>query len=420
MEAPASSLRSTGTRLWRFASAVAHRLVDDRCLQVAANLTYTTLFALVPLITIAITVFAALPASKLLMARLHAFLGEQVLPPAVADTVLRYMDRFSTQAAGLTAAGLAVLVVTAIALMATIERAFNTIWRVRRSRPLGVRVVVYWGALTLGPILLGASVWATSYLLAQSLGVASRVPGAADVLVALVPFASIAIAFTLLYLLVPNRTVRFRDAVIGGMVAAVLFELMKRGLTFYLARVPTYAAVYGAFAVVPIFLVWLYMSWVVTVLGAVIAAMLPEYGLLRGRPDDSAAAMFRDAVTVLRELVVAQRVPAKRTPIELARGARVPLDRTEELLERLAAPGWVARDEGDRWMLSADADRVTLADVYRLFVVGKAASGGADEASRHAVERAIVAVDIALRQPLAGLAPEPPSTDGKPRLEAVR
>jgi membrane protein len=279
---------------------------------------------------------------------------------------------------------------------------------------------VYWGALTLGPILLGTSLWATSYLLAQSLGVASRVPGAADVLVALVPFASIAIAFTLLYLLVPNRTVRFRDALIGGVVAAVLFELMKRGLTFYLARVPTYAAVYGAFAVVPIFLVWLYMSWVVTVLGAVIAAMLPEYGLLRGRPDDSAAAMFRDAVSVLRELVAAQRVPAKRTPVELARSASVPLDRTEDILERLAVPGWVAQGEGDRWMLSADADRVTLADVYRLFVVGRAASGGADEASRHAVERAVAAVDIALRQPLAGLAPEPPSTDGKPRLEAVR
>jgi membrane protein len=420
MEASASSLRATGIRVRRFASAVAHRLVDDRCLQVAASLTYTTLFALVPLITIAFTVFAALPASKLLMARIHAFLGEQVLPPAVADTILRYVERFSTQAAGLTAAGLAVLAVTAIALMATIERAFNTIWRVRRNRPLGVRVVVYWGALTLGPILMGASLWATSYVLAQSLGYVSRVPGAADALVALVPFASIATAFTLLYLLVPNRTVRFRDALVGGVVAAVLFELMKRGMTFYLARVPTYAAVYGAFAVVPIFLLWLYTSWVVTVLGAVIAAMLPEYGLLRGRSDESAAAMFRDAVSVLRELVAAQRVSVTRTPIELARRARVPLDRTEEVLERVATPGWVSQGEGDRWTLSCDADRVTLADVYRLFVVGNAASGGADEVSRQAVERAVAAVDVALRQPLEALAPEPPSSDGKPRLEAVR
>jgi membrane protein len=420
MEASASAPRATALRLWRFASAVAQRLVDDRCLQVAANLTYTTLFALVPLITIAITVFAALPASKLLMARLHAFLGEQLLPPAVADTILEYVDRFATQASGLTAAGLGVLAVTAIALMATIERAFNTTWRVRRSRPLGVRIAVYWGALTLGPILMGASLWATSYVLAQSLGYARRVPGAADVLVALVPFASIATAFTLLYFLVPNRPVRFRDALIGGVVAAVLFELMKRGLTLYLARVPTYAAIYGAFAVVPIFLLWLYMSWVVTILGAVIAAMLPEYGLLRARSADSAAALFRDAVSVLRELVIAQRVPAARTPVELARAARVPLDRTEELLEGLATPGWVSHGGGDRWMLSSDADRVMVADVYRLFVAGGAAVGGGDDASRQAVERAVAAVDAALRQPLASLAPEPASGDGKPRLEAVR
>ena len=420
MDASASPLRATGIRLWRFASAVARRLVDDHCLQVAANLTYTTLFALVPLITIAITVFAALPASKLLIARLHAFLGEQVLPPAVADTILHYVERFSAQAAGLTAAGLAVLVVTAIALMATIERAFNTIWRVRRSRPLGVRLVVYWGALTLGPILLGASLWATSYLLAQSLGFASRVPGASDVLVALVPFASIATAFTLLYLLVPNRAVRFRDALIGGVVAAVLFELMKRGLTFYLARVPTYAAVYGAFAVVPIFLLWLYLSWVVTVLGAVIAAMLPEYGLLRGRADDSPASMFQDALRVLRELVAAQRVPAKRTPAELARGARVPLDRTEDVLEQLAVPGWISQAEGDRWLLSCEPDRVTLADVYRLLVVGNPASGGADEGSLQVLDRAVTAVEAALSQPLATLAPESPVRASTPRVQAVR
>lgn len=419
MEAPAQCLRATATRIWRFAAAVSRRLIDDRCLQVAANLTYTTLFALVPLLTIAFTVFTALPASREFMTRLHEFLGEQVLPQAVSETILRYVERFTTQAAGLTAAGLAVLAVTAIALMATIERAFNTIWRVRRKRPLGLRVVVYWGALTLGPVLLGVSLWATSYVVGQSIGYARRVPGAADVLVTLVPFASIATAFTLLYLLVPNRAVRFRDALIGGVIAAVLFEVMKRGLTFYLARVPTYAAIYGAFAVVPIFLLWLYMSWVVTVLGAVIAAMLPEYGLLRGKPDESAASMFRDAVSVLRELVVAQRVPRTRSPIELARGAIVPLDRTEEVLERLAIPGWVSQGEGDRWMLSSDADRVTLAEVYRLFVVGKAATSGGDDASRQAVERAVAAVDVALRQPLAALAPEPPSDGGKPRLEDV-
>jgi membrane protein len=267
---------------------------------------------------------------------------------------------------------------------------------------------------------MGASLWATSYVVGQSLGYARQVPGAADALVTVVPFASIATAFTLLYFLVPNRPVRFRDALIGGVVAAVLFELMKRGLTFYLARVPTYAAIYGAFAVVPIFLLWMYLSWVVTILGAVIAAMLPEYGLLRARSDDSAAALFHDAVSVLRELVVAQRVPAARTPIELARAARVPLDRTEELLERLATSGWVSHGEGDRWMLSADADRIMIADVYRLFVTGNVAAGGTDDVSRQAVERALAAVDAALRQPLAALAPEPASADGKPRLEAVR
>ncbi|MCX7892399.1 MAG: YihY family inner membrane protein [Burkholderiales bacterium] len=417
MRLPPTNLRATGLKLWRFAAAVGQRLVSDRCLEVAASLTFTTLFALVPLLTIAITVFAALPVAKELMARIHAFLGEQLLPPAVADTILGYVHRFAQQAAGLTAVGLAVLAVTAVTLMATIERAFNTIWRVRRPRPLGVRIVVYWGALTLGPILVGASLWATSYVVVKSLGYVQGLPGAADAVLALVPFASIATAFTLLYMLVPNRAVRFRHALIAGVVAAVLFEAMKRALAFYLSGFATYTAVYGAFAAVPIFLLWLYLSWVVTVLGAVIAAMLPEYGLLRARRDAGAASWFTDALALLAALVAARRIPRALAPAELARTAGVPLDRTEELLERLAAPAWVARTDQDLWILSCDAEQVTVGDVYRLVVSGPPAQG-ADAVARELAERIDAAVRESLRQPIAELARQEPAD--RRRLEAVR
>ncbi len=254
------------------------RFLDDGCLTLAGSLTYTALLALVPLLTIALTIVSAFPVFEEMTRGVDAFIAQTMLPPAVAKTVTGAIEQFTQSAAGLTAAGLLVLGVTAILLMLTIERAFNTIWRVKRPRPLALRVLTYAAVLAFGPLLIGISLTITSYLVTVSLGVVRHVPGAGDLVLAVVPVILTAVAFALVYLIVPNRRIRFADAAVGGIAAAVMFETMKRGFALYIANFPNYRLIYGAFAAVPIFLVWVYLSWVVTLLGAVITALRPDHG----------------------------------------------------------------------------------------------------------------------------------------------
>jgi len=404
----------------RYAKHVGRRFIDDGCFGLAGSLAYTSLLALVPLLTIALTVIAAFPVFEQFTQGIDSFFAQNMLPPAVAKAVTGYINQFTENAGRLTAVGVVFLGVTAIMLMLTIERAFNTIWRVQRPRPLVVRVLVYWGVLTLGPLLIGVSLTATSYLVSASLGYAQQVPGGAAALLALVPLVLTAVAFTLVYLVVPNRAIELRHAAVGGIAAAVMFELMKRGFALYIGRVPSYTLVYGAFATIPIFLIWIYLSWVVTLLGAVIAASLPDFHVLRdartARPDRR----FRDALEILRVLVRAQG--AARTPRtrEVVAEARVPRDAAERLLEELLAAGWLARVVGDRWTLACDPGEVTIAQVYeRLVFAGAGSWRGADPALDGVMERAAASAGRAIGAPLRMLLgeAEPPSQKGSGRQE---
>lgn len=355
--------------LGRFAVHVGRRFIDDNCFNLAASLAYTTLLALVPLVTIALTVVAAFPVFREFTQGLDDFFGKEILPPTLAKAVTGYIDQFTRSAGRLTAVGIAFLAVTAIMLMMTIERALNTIWRVRRSRPLVFRVLTYWGVLTLGPLLIGLSVTVTSYVVSASLGFARQVPGAGSVLLGLAPLVLTVAAFTLMYYVVPNRPMELKHAVIGGLAAALMFEAMKRGFALYLANFPTYTIVYGAFAVIPLFLVWIYASWVVALLGAVIAALAPDFRVAREAREMQGGISFGAALAILRALLRAQR--ASRTPRtrEILSDARTPREAGERVLEELAAAGWVARVVGDRWALACDPDVVTIADVFRRLVL---------------------------------------------------
>jgi membrane protein len=386
---------------------VGRKFFDDGCLTLAGSLTYTTLLALVPLLTIALTLITAFPVFEQFTHGVDDFFAKNVLPPAVAETVTGHIQQFTASAAKLTAAGIVLLGVTAILLMMTIERAFNGIWRVTRPRRLGVRILMYWAVLTLGPLLIGMSLTITSYLVTVSLGFARQIPGAATLVLAAVPVLFTATAFTLVYLVVPNRPVRLVHAVAGGVAAAVMFELMKRGLAFYIARFPSYTLVYGAFAAVPIFLVWVYLSWVVTLLGAVIAALIPDYRL-----DDKAptgpGAVFRAALAILRVLVLAQRdsrMPATHAVLEAAGVRR---EAGQQVLELLAARGWVARVVGERWTLACDPEVVTIAEVYRGLVFDPMQARGhrPDEALEAILERAATGAARSLDAPIRSLAGE--------------
>ena len=267
---------ATLTRLLRI---LGRGFIEDRCVRVASSLTFTTLLALVPVVTVLLTVASAFPVFRSLLEQLHNFVVQNMLPRS-ADAVTAYAQQFSENAANLTAIGVVILGVTALLLLFTIETEFNVIWRVSRPRPFLRRVLVYSTVLVLGPLLIGASLSLTSYLISLSFGLVAEVPGARLALLRFLPLMLTSAAFALLYFTVPRCPVMKRDALAGGIAAGAGFEVMKHGFGFYVTQFPTYTVVYGAFAAVPIFLLWIYLSWLVILGGAVLVAVIPEW---RGR-----------------------------------------------------------------------------------------------------------------------------------------
>jgi membrane protein len=362
---------------WRgtadFGLAVFRRFYEERGLQTAGSLTYTSLLSLVPLFTVALAVATAFPVFDEAMDALQEFVLENFLPDARGvETIAGQITSFTRNAGRLTAIGLAFFFVTAVMLMMTIDVSLNRLFRVQRRRPLMQQVLIYWAVLTLGPVLIGASLSMTSFAVGESLGWL-QLGFVADLVLRVLPFVFTCAALTLLYSVVPYRSVKPRDALIGGVVAGLAFELAKRGFAIYLARFPTYTLIYGAFATIPIFLVWLYVSWVVVLAGATLTAMLPAYRLAEGRllPGRD----FMDAAAVLSVLARSQQ---KGGPIRLAQisnQARIVPHRCEAALERAARLGWAARTDRDSWVLARDADDLRVADLYRAFVFDAEAWG---------------------------------------------
>jgi membrane protein len=392
-------------QLGRFLAHVFRRFNEDRCLQIASSLTFTTLLALVPLVAITLALMAAFPIFSGLGEHIHAFLLANMLPEKAGKVVAGYIEQFSGQAGRLTALGTAVLAAAAFMMMFTIERAFNSIWRVSRPRPVAQRILIYWATLTLGPVLIGASLSITSYLVGASLGFARQSPFAGAAILGLVPFVLTCAAFTLLYYFVPNRAVKPRHALIGGVVAALAFEIMKRSFALYIAQIPTYALVYGAFAVIPVFLLWIYFSWVVIVIGALIAALAPDFTVLRDTAGRASGVGFGDVLAVLLVLARAQQGPGLLELRRIARHASLTVDQTELLLERLVARGWVARSSGERYAMVFDKERLLVADVYREFVLdGKAPAGEErSEPLKQLLEQFAARADETLNLPLGRL-----------------
>jgi membrane protein len=360
-----------------FFAHVLRRFDQDRCLQIASSLTFTTLLALVPLITIALTLVSVFPVFSVLGEEIRSFLLANMLPEVAGKVVAAYLDQFTSRAGRLTALGTAVLAVTAFLMMFTIERAFNSIWRVPQARPAVRRFLIYWAVLTFGPVLMGASLSITSYIVGASLGFARQFPGAGAAVLGLVPFVLTCAALTLLYYLVPNRAIRPRHALAGGIVAGLAFEVMKRGFAVYIAKFPTYTLVYGAFAAIPIFLLWVYCSWAVVIVGALIVALAPDFSVLRSGAKDESAAGFSGAMNLLLVLARAQQVAELPNLGQIARRALLTGDEAQGLVQRMLGRGWVTRTGGDRYGLVCDADKFFVAEVYREFALGRARSGGA-------------------------------------------
>ena len=270
----------TGYRAFAaFCAAVARRFDEDRCLQVAGGLTFTTLLALVPLLAVALSVSSATPLFDQWMEELQEFVASHFLPDSGARLIRAQLLEFTANAGRLTALGLAFLGLTALSLMMGIDETFNRLFRSQQRRPFARRLLAHLALLAFAPLLIGASLSMTSRLVAQSLGLLGEWGLAATALLRGGPYVFTCLAFTLLYLLLPKRPVLVRHALAGGLLAGLAFELAKLGFALYITNFATYTMVYGAFAAVPIFLLWIYLSWLVVLLGATLTALLPEHEL---------------------------------------------------------------------------------------------------------------------------------------------
>ena len=356
------------SRVISFLLLVRRRFTEDRCVQFAASLTYTTLLALVPIVTITLAVLSAFPVFADLMTQLKVFILSNFVPVSAGKIISVYMQQFSQKAAHLTALGIGLLGVTAFVLMLTIDHAFEVIWRVRRKRPLLRRFLIYWAALTLGPLLIGASLSLTSYLVSFSLGLTKGMPVVGMATLKIVPVVLTIFTFALLYRIVPSRPVLPLHALIGGVAAGIAFELMKKVFALYVTHFPTYTLVYGAFASVPLFLIWIYLSWLVVLSGAVITAALPYWNPAMRRGGVAAGREFFAALAVLKAVYLAHRVGKPLSLDHLLRESDVGLEDAEDILDRLNEANWVGSVEGGGWTLIRSAEQIRLADVYRLFV----------------------------------------------------
>jgi len=378
-------------QLLRYALA---RAQDDRIPQVAASLTFTSILSIVPLFAVTFALFTAFPIFNTFRDALQGFLIEHLMPESVNAQIFNYLNQFASKAKGLTAFGLIGLLVTAVLTLMTIESAFNVIWRVRRPRPIAQRLLIYWSLLTLGPLLIGVSLSISSYVFTQSMSLVSTLPPVVTSLLSLIPPALTSVVFMLMYLYMPNCKVDWRDALVGGVVAALAFDLTKRGFGMYIRQFPTYTAVYGAFAAVPIFLLWIYLSWLVALIGATITSVLPALRLGHFQYPRFPGSDLLDGLTLIHLLNLDREAGGSgRTMAQLAGTMRTSLDHAGDLLARLERMGWVGRltmqPPVERWLLLANPRTTTLAPLVAQLALN--VDELARQMERHALDGAHVA-----------------------------
>jgi len=343
------------------------RFDEDRLGLTAGSLTFTTLIALVPLVTVMLAIFTAFPMFSGVEAALQKYFLQNLVPEGIARPVLASLTTFASKARGVGTVGLVLLVITALAMALTIDRALNAIWRVRRYRPIAQRILVYWAGLTLGPLVLGISVSLTSYAVSASRGLVAGLPGGVGFLLETMQFLMFAGATAAMFHYVPNTSVRWRHAWAGGLFVAAAFEGAKEALAWYVDAVPTFSAVYGAFATLPILLLWVYLAWVIVLLGAVIAAYAPSLQMrVAARPAEPGW-RFELALAVLRLLDAARHAPQRGLSLAaLGEALRADPLQLEPVVDLLSELDWVQRvDEGGsaRHVLLCDPERTPLVEL---------------------------------------------------------
>jgi len=348
-------------RIKRLASHVWRHFGEDRLFDEAASLSYTSLLSMVPLLAVVFGVASAFPVFQQWSDKLQAFVFDNFVPTS-GEQVQEYLEGFLASVSQLTVPGMLVLILTALLLMVRIERAFNLIWRVPTARSIRNRVVMYWAVLTLGPLALGAAIALSAQPVFDTvmLGASNDSFGRAFVI-----FLLTWVAFTLMFLLVPNRKVPVTHALVGAFVSALLFGFAKKAFVAYVANA-SFNVIYGTLAAIPIFLFWLYLVWIVILLGASLAASLTTFKDRKtdwGWPARWEFLFVYRLVGYLWKAQAGGKAQSIENLLELLEGA------TETALARelslLYDAGIVTRDEDGNWLLSRDLDSVSLLELYR-------------------------------------------------------
>ncbi len=338
---------------WRF---LFRRFLADRGNSSAAALTYTTLFAVVPMMTVTFAMLSAVPAFQGVGEQIQNFVFRNFVPSTGA-AVQEYLRAFTVQARQLTWAGVAVLAVTAFMMLVSIEQAFNTIWRVRQSRRGVTSFLLYWAILSVGPLLLGSGFVLSTYLTSTSLLSGPHALFGAQTLLRFMPLVFSVAAFTLIYATVPNARVPFKHALLGGLFTAVLFEVAKGLFALYVSLFPGYQLIYGAFATVPLFLLWLYLSWLIVLFGAELVCNLavPQHWRRRAMPR---VLVLLGVLRVFHERQ--QRGLSVHHRIVQRAGWLLPGDEWLEILNFLEAEQLICATGTDSWVLCRDLSNYPL------------------------------------------------------------
>ena len=319
------------------------RFADDRLGQTAGALTFTTLIALVPLLTVALAVVTAFPIFDQFQTVLQRWLVESLIPESISRQVLGYLTQFTTKASRLGSFGFAALMLSAVALMLTIDRSLNTIWRVRQQRAWGQRLLLYWAALTLGPLLVAAGLLTMASVITWSGGSLRYQGPGVKMALGVLEFLLLWGGISALYRLVPNTNVAWRPVLVGSFVTALVLEGARSVLAWYLASMPTFSLIYGTFATVPILLVWIYTAWVVVLFGAVLVASWPSLSQgLSDAHDSHAGQSFALSLGCLRLLEQARMQSAGGLGLDgLAQPLQADPWQVQEVLDTLVQLDWV-------------------------------------------------------------------------------
>ncbi len=322
----------------------------------AAELTLNTMLALVPLMTVAVSLMAIFPAFEKLNVEVQELIFKNFLPEtglAVQD----HLNEYVAKSKNLSAVGFAFLFLTSMMLMRAIDRAINTIWETKNRRRGIQKWISYWAMLTMAPILIAASLAASSYFAALPL-----VSSISGVLTFGLPFVLIVLAFSALYMVAPFSHVRFRKAIIAATITALLFEIAKYAFALFVAKFSTYEVIYGAITAIPLFFLWVFLSWIILLLGAVLCFALHRFEMKREKTE-------HDFISILKILQIFAQAQSNESSLTIDQlRSKFPYlhgQTLRHLVEQLLNLNYVAKLEGSQYCLKVNAMELTVGRVYR-------------------------------------------------------